>query len=140
MRFPENEPPNLKTLKRALRSGNPNAIITFNTRGVKVPIPVSSPHEDYAAGEVSRQLPSSCPGAWLKGEGIRSRYHSLSYLGRTWGQGDTPRFSDEVVIRNTKDVTSKGGFVSWDVPHSEKGLIPEAFMIQLRKVTPTFSR
>ena len=140
VRFPENEPPNLKTLKAALRTGNPNAIVTFNTRGVKVPIPVSSPHEDYAAGEVSRQLPSSCPGAWLEGEGIRSRYHSLSYLGRTWGQGDKPRFSDEVVIKYTRDVTSKGGFVSWDVPHTEKGLIPEAFMKQLRKVAPTFSR
>ncbi len=131
IRFPENEPPNLKTLEAALRTGNPNAIITFNTRGVKVPIPVSSPHEDYTAGEVSRQLPDSCPGAWIEGEGIRSRYHSLSYLGRTWGQGDKPRFPDELVVKYTKDVISKGGFVSWDVPPTEEGLIPEAFMKQL---------
>ena len=125
--------PNFRSFAAALKAGNPEAIVAFNP-GVMTPVVCHTRHEDYTAGEVSRQLPGVCPGPWIEGEGIRSRYHTLSYLGRTWGQGDKPRFSDEVVIQYTKDILSKGGFVSWDVPPMIDGRIPDAFVKQLKSL------
>ena len=36
-RYPEDEPPNLRTYARALKAGNPDAIVAFN-QGVKAPV------------------------------------------------------------------------------------------------------
>ncbi len=133
IRFPEDEPPNLATFKKAILAGNPDSIVTFNA-GAKGSY-VATAYEDYTPGEVSPRKSSpgpACPGGLVEGKGIRSRFHIMTCLGRSWGQGAKPRFPDEVVIKYTKNVTSQGGFVSWDVPPTEKGLIPEAFMKQLR--------
>jgi len=132
IRFPDDEPPNLRTLRDAILSGNPQAIVTFNT-GVRVPVAVATPYEDYTPGEISKQLPA-CPGAWLEKDGRKSRYHVLTYLGTSWGSGKAPRFSDERAVRFTTDVTSKGGFVSLDVPPQRNGLIPKAFLPQLKLI------
>ena len=129
IRFPENEPPNLKTLKDALLTGNPEAIITFNGgKGVYV----YSMHEDYTAGEISRSLPD-CPGPWIEKDDHRSRYHVLTYLGEKWGRG-TPRFTDEKAGQCAAGITSKGGFVTFDVPPQKNGLIPVAFLPQLKHI------
>ena len=136
IRFPEDEPPNLKTLKNAMLAGNPEAIVTFNGgKGVYV----YSPHEDYTAGEISRKLPD-CPGPWVEEgregqsmDGHRSRFHILTYLGEKWGRGK-PRYSDEQIVEFATGITSKDGFVSFDVPPQKNGLIPEEFMPQLKHI------
>ena len=90
-RFIEDDPPSFATLKAALREGNPDAIVTFNS-GVRVPAVSTTRHDDYIAGEFSRELPD-CPGDWVEKDGHKARYHSLSYLGKTWGQGKAPRLA-----------------------------------------------
>jgi alpha-L-fucosidase len=134
IRFPEGEPPNLKTLKAAMLAGNPDAIVTFNGgKGVYV----YSPHEDYTAGEISRDLPE-CTGPWVEKDDQRSRYHVLTYLGKTWGTG-SPRFTDEKAAEFATSITSKGGFVSFDVPPQKNGLIPDDFLPQLKHIKTSVS-
>ena len=129
VRFPEDEPPNFKTMKDALLAGNPQAIVAFNGgKGVYV----YSKHEDYTAGEISKNLPD-CPGPWVEKDGHRDRYHVLTYLGEKWGRG-SPRFTDDKAAAFAKSITSKGGFVSFDVPPQKNGLIPEAFIPQLKHI------
>ncbi len=121
------EPPNFQSFAAALKAGNPDSIVAFNP-GVLTPVITMTEFEDYTAGEISEIFPI-CPGRWIKG----TQYHILSYLGARWGSGE-PRFVDEFVIGYTKDVNSKGGVVTWDVPILENGLIPQAFIDQLHKL------
>lgn len=130
-RFPEDDPPNFKTFAAALRSGNPDAIVAFNT-GVKVPVIRNTIHEDYTAGEISRALPV-CRSAFLEKDGHKARTHILSFLGEFWCKGE-PRFPEEMAVGYTKHVTSKGGVMTWDVPIQTNGLIPEPFVDQLKAV------
>ncbi len=118
------EPPNFNSFAKALKAGNPNSIVAFNP-GVLVPVISLTEYEDYTAGEISDAFPV-CPGRFVNG----AQYHILSYLGDSWGSGE-PRFPDEFVLGYTKHVNSKGGVVTWDVPISKDGIIPQAFIDQL---------
>lgn len=129
IRFPENEPPNLGTMKAALLAGNPEAIVTFNGgKGIRV----LSKHEDYTAGEISGGFPD-CPGPWVEAGETRLRYHVLTYLGEKWGRGE-PRYDDDAIADFVGEVTSKGGLVSLDVPALDNGRIPQAFIQQLKQI------
>ena len=130
-RFPEGDPPNFQSLAAALRTGNPDAIVAFNT-GVKTPVIRNTIHEDYTAGEISRAFPV-CPGATLDLDGHSVQYHLLSYLGENWGFGG-PRFPDEFVVGYTRHVLEKGGVMTWDVPIMKNGIISEPFINQLKSI------
>jgi len=119
------DPPNFQSFAGALKAGNPDAIVAFNP-GVKAPVISLTEHEDYTAGEISDAFPD-CPGRWVDG----AQYHILSYLGSNWAR-QPARFVDEFVVGYTKDVNAKGGVVTWDVPITEEGSIPEPFVRQLR--------
>ncbi|NLG50749.1 MAG: hypothetical protein GX552_11610 [Chloroflexi bacterium] len=118
------EPPNFASFAAAAKAGNPDSLVAFNP-GVLVPVISHSEHEDYTAGEISDAFPV-CPGRWVDD----AQYHILSYLGERWGKGD-PRFPDEFVIGYTKHVNAHEGVVTWDVPISKGGLIPQPFVRQL---------
>jgi hypothetical protein len=118
------DPPNFESFAASLKAGNPESIIAFNP-GVLTPVISMTEYEDYTAGEISNIFPV-CPGRWVNG----AQYHILSYLGARWGGGE-PRFVDEFVLGYTRDVNSKGGVVTWDVPIREEGLIPQPFVDQL---------
>jgi len=123
------DPPNFESLAAAAKAGNPECIVAFNP-GVKVPVVCHTEFEDYTAGEIAQALPE-CPGPWVERDGHRARYHVLSYLGQSWCKGD-PRFPDELVVGYTKHIIGKGGVITWDVPITEEGLIPQPFVEQLR--------
>lgn len=123
--------PNFRSLAAALKAGNRDALVAFSP-GVVVPVISHTEHEDYTAGEIMEALPE-CPGAWVERNGHKARYHVLSYLGRNWCLGE-PRFPNELVAGYTKHVTSKGGVITWDVPIERSGLIPQAFVDQLRAI------
>ncbi|MBD3184839.1 hypothetical protein GF312_21330 [Candidatus Poribacteria bacterium] len=125
--YRHDDPPNFKSFAYALKVGNPESIIAFNP-GVKTPVITLTEYEDYTAGEISTIFPI-CPNRWLNG----TQYHILSYLGERWGHGE-PRFVDEFVVGYTKDVNSKGGVVTWDVPIDISGLIPQKFIDQLNLI------
>jgi len=132
IRYPENEEPNFKSYAEALRAGNPDALIAFNP-GVLVPVIHYTDHEDFTAGEISDALPE-CPGQFVTADsGHKDLYHILSYLGSFWGRGE-PRFPDEMVSGYTRHITSKGGVITWDVPISKSGLIPEEHINQLKAI------
>ena len=117
-------PPNFKSFAESLKAGNPDSLVAFNP-GVMVPVISHTEYEDYTAGEISDVFPF-CYGRTVKG----AQYQILCYLGNNWG-GGIPRSPDEFVIGYTKQVNFKGGVVTWDVPISAEGLIPEPFIEQL---------
>lgn len=119
--------PNFKSFADALKAGNPDSIVAFNP-GVKTPVISHTEYEDYTAGEISDLFPV-CPGPFVSG----ARYHILSYLGEQWG-GGKPRFSDEFAIGFTKDTCAKGGVVTWDMPISPEGKIPDEFLRQFAAI------
>lgn len=127
------EGPNFATLAAALRAGNPDAIVAFNP-GVRVPVVRHSEHEDYTAGEIADALPLEPPGECVDGwVGGTSQYHVLTYLGQTWGTG-APRFEPAFAAATTRLVNAQGGALTWDVPISAQGSIPDLFLERLAAV------
>lgn len=128
-------PPNFESFAAAAKAGNVESLVAFNP-GVLLPVICYSEFEDYTAGEVSNALPVTGIYAkkpierWLDG----AQYHILSYLGEGWREG-RPRFSDALVIEYTKYITGREGVVTWDVPITAEGRIPESFINQLRALS-----
>ena len=56
--------------------------------------------------------------------------HFLTFLGSYWGVGE-PRFPDDLVIGWTQHTNNYGGTVSFDVPLSDSGIIPDNHFRQL---------
>lgn len=131
------EAPNFGSLAAALKAGNPEGIVAFNP-GVLTPVICHTECEDFTAGEVANALPE-CTGAWVERNGHKARYHILNYLGEFWCKGG-PRFPDELAIGYTKHVMGKGGVITWDVPIQKSGLIPDAFVEQLRRIAAGVGR
>ncbi len=120
--------PNFASVAAAARAGNPNSIVTFNP-GVFPRIMSITPYEDYTAGETNEpdriQFKFAYDGM-IDGKQI----HILSYLGKTWGQGD-PRFTEAQIVKYSLDINKVGGAVTWDVPPMPDGTISKDFMKQL---------
>jgi hypothetical protein len=129
--------PNFASFAAALQAGNPEAIVAFNP-GVCVPVVAHTRHEDYAAGEVNlNQLPQAveqCQGRWLECEGKPVQFHILTFLGTTWCGGDRPQEPNEKIIDYTRRIAARGGAITFDVPIQKDGVIPQAFVDQLRAV------
>ncbi len=121
------DPPNFQSFAAAMKAGNPESIVAFNP-GVYTPVITMTEYEDYTAGEISEEFPV-CPGPTLG----NAQYHILSYLGKTWRSGE-PRFVDEFVLGYTKDLISKGGVMTWDVPFTNTGLVAEPFRKQFKQL------
>jgi len=122
------QPPNFASFAAAARKGNANSIVAFN-RGVVMPVHSESEQEDYTAGEVNEPERARMDGPIMDG----AQWHMLSYLGERWS-GGKPRFSTDDAVKFTKRLVDKGGVVTWDVPHNERGLIEEPFLEQLRAI------
>ena len=129
--------PNFASFARALKAGNPEAIVAFNP-GVRIPVAAHTRFEDYSAGEVNLdQLPKAveaCRGRWLECEGAKVQFQILTFLGTSWCRGDRPQWPDAKVIALTRQIADKGGVVTYDVPIGTRGLIPQPFVEQLRAV------
>jgi alpha-L-fucosidase len=119
------EPPNFESFAAAARAGNPDSLVAFNP-GVNDPIISLTAFEDYTAGEINEPTKVKCPGRWVNGV----QFHMLSYLGPQWAQSP-PRFKNRQVIAITRNIVKKGGVVTWDVPISSAGAIPQPFVDQL---------
>lgn len=131
--------PGYRSFAAALRAGNPQALVAFNT-GVRTPIVSATPFEDYTAGELSSDLPLTLwtrkvdnapapPERFVDG----AQYHQLNHLGTYWGRG-TPRFSDALAAGYSAYVTGFGGAVTWDVPMLPDGAVPDLFRRQLAAI------
>jgi len=91
----------------------------------------------YLVGEVNWRLPVSGVRPWdqkqyYMGPDISGdQLHFLTFLGTFWGLGD-PRFPDELVVGWTKHTNNHGGTISWDIPLTYTGTIPESHFRQLQ--------
>jgi hypothetical protein len=124
----------------AFKSGNPDALIAFNTGPVgwsPEPKKPATHHEDYLAGEVNWRLPVSGVRPWDQKEYYMGpdisggQLHFLTFLGSFWGLGE-PRFPAELVVGWTKHTNNHGGTISWDIPLTYSGIIPENHFKQLQ--------
>ena len=125
--------PNFRSFAEAMKAGNPGSLVAFNP-GVRVPVISHSPYEDYTAGELDSAYPMTAGYTWttpLKRYIDGAQLHVLTFLGDVWG-GGAPRFCDEFVVGATKQLNRHEGVVTWDMPPTREGLIPEAFLRQLR--------
>jgi hypothetical protein len=129
--------PNFASFARALKAGNPDAIVAFNP-GVKVPVISMTRHEDYTAGEINlpqlEKAVEQCPGPWIDCEGRRVQFQILTYLGTTWCRGERPQMPDEKIVALTRRLVAKRAAITFDVPIQKSGLIPQPFVDQLRAI------
>jgi hypothetical protein len=130
--------PNFASFAAAARAGNPDSAIAFNP-GVVYRMLSITPYEDFTAGEIDK--PENVTIRRAADGGIDgTQLHMLSYLGRTWGMGDAPRFATEQAIAFTKKMRDAGGAVTWDVPVQLNGTIAEPFLEQLRAIGKAFRK
>lgn len=139
--FPEDmylfeDEPNFKSLSRSIRAGNPHAVIAYN-KGLEYPFILQCEYDDFTAGEVGENLPLDISNDNSKEEISKvlggRKLHVLSYLGKTWGQGE-PRFPDQLAIGYSKYIIEKGGIITWDIPLNLDGSISECYQKQLEKI------
>ncbi len=132
----------------AYRSGNPHALVSYNTGPIGMTKDLKKPateFEDYLAGETNWHLPVSGFRPWDKkeyylGPNISGdQLHFLTFLGTFWGTGD-PRFPDELVVGWTKHTNNYGGTISWDVPLNDSGIIPEKHFRQLEVLSKEINK
>jgi alpha-L-fucosidase len=129
--------PNFASFARALKAGNPEAIVAFNA-GVKLPVIPYSQYEDYTAGEINlkefAKAVDACPGRWLEYQGHKEQFQILTFLGSTWCRGEQPLLPDETVIATVRQLAAKDGVVTFDVPIQKSGVIPAPFIAQLHAI------
>lgn len=143
-----------KAYTEAFKSGNPEAIVSYNVGPVGINrrqlAPVTE-HEDFLAGECDYFLPTSGyipkglierkifsnfqEANYYQGPNIAGdQLHFLNFLGAWWGTGE-PRYPDGLVISWTKHVIEHSGAVTWDLPLSDDGIIPENYFRQVEALS-----
>lgn len=129
------EPPNFASFAAAARVGNPHAAVSFSP-GVHNPIISLTAEEDFTAGVTEdlaalEVLPSSHVG--------EAQLHVLSFLGPWWGKAGQPRFSRAELRSLSGKVRRVGGAITWDVPLTVAGRLPDNFAALLEEVTTALS-
>jgi hypothetical protein len=112
--------PNFTSLANALKAGNPEALVAFNPGSI-VYLPIESCVQDFTAGELSTHFPKPAPRQTGQ---CGVQYHILTYLGQKWGDNN-PRFSHEELITMTRSYMKSKWVITWEVPISDDGSIPE---------------
>ena len=139
----ELEPDVYRRATEAYKSGNPNALIAYNTLPVgwnRDQLLPATEHEDYLAGECDYFLPTCGTRVfdgkeyYLEANIDGDQLHFLNFLGAWWGTGQ-PRYSDELVLSWTRHINDHGGTVTWDLPVQDDGTISETYMQQLRALS-----
>jgi hypothetical protein len=124
--------PNFASFAWALRAGNQKRILAFNS-GTAKPLERLAAEQDYTAGEFSNKFPAHDVWTKLEAETDGMQTQLLSFLGEYWGRGE-PRFPDGLVSSYTQYLNQRGIAMTWDVPFSETGIIPESFLRQLEGI------
>jgi hypothetical protein len=122
--------PNFRTFAEAMKAGNPDALVAFNT-GVRVHS--HTQYEDYTAGESNDLYTVVSPAAPFDRFMGGAQLHVMTFLGRFWCTGN-PRFPDDLPALYTRHINGFGGVVTWDVPIGRDGTIRDAFWRQLDKI------
>ncbi|GAA0928919.1 MULTISPECIES: ricin-type beta-trefoil lectin domain protein [Streptomyces violaceusniger group] len=120
-----------------LRSGNPNAILSFNA-GYWKPLASVTTQSDFTPGETGTgDWPRPMDGRWVDNRGTQMLRQYFGIAQTTWGPlPDEPMtFSDDGIIGHTLDINRVGGAMTWDVGYDRSnGHISDLAMQQLKKV------
>lgn len=111
---------------KALKSGNPQAVVTFNP-GVRAE-PYSA-YEDYVCGEINEPFFETCQARWMNGR----QWHVLTYVYPFGGATDL-KYCDTEWIDWLKQVVRNGGCAMIDGGSYGSGLLPEKNAAQLKRV------
>ena len=125
------DPPNFASFAAAARAGNRDAAIAFNP-GVVYRMLSLTPYEDFTASEIDKPENLTIRRS-ADGKIDGTQIQMLSYLGQTWGRGE-PRFSADQIVAFSKKVWENGGAVTWDIPVTITGKIPDVFVAQLAAI------
>lgn len=134
------EEPNFHTFASALRAGNPGAAIGFNSGIARADhLDQVSEEEDFSSGELNSYLytPFGRSRSWddvKDGRVGTSQLHLLNFLGTNWGQGNSPRFPDDLTLAWSRYILQNNGALTWDVPTSITGEIPQTFIETLKQI------
>jgi hypothetical protein len=149
--------PDYKSFTEAFKSGNPDAIVAYNTGPVGMnrrQLVPATEHEDFLAGECDYVLPTCAnipeqlgkhfnldgTGNYYQGPNILGdQLHFLNFLGDWWGTGQ-PRFSNALVSSWTKHVNDHGGTVTWDLPLSDDGIIQPNYFKQIKALSKSIKK
>ena len=122
--------PNFRSFAEAMKAGNPNAVVAFNT-GVR--IHCHTEYEDYTAGESNDLYTLVSPSAPFYRFMGGAQLHIMTFMGMFWCTGN-PRFPDGLPALYTRHINSFGGVVTWDVPIRPDGTIRDALWRQLDRI------
>ena len=133
--YRRDEAPNFASLAAALRAGDPDRILAFNSGWIEhTPdrkLAALTPYEDYTAGECDGMLPVCRGRIALAPDGSPKQWHVLTYAGEFWGRGE-PRFPPAFIAGYTEHIDQQGGAITWDVPVENDGSIAEPFVEAFR--------
>ena len=113
-------------LAKALRRGNPDAIIAFNS-GIN--FDKVSPSEDFLAGEANDLFTGKCDSRLKEG----AQWHQLTHLGPGWSDGPPRCSAPELTAYMKNNVLANGGVLTLDVPQ-RRGRIDPAHLSVLNAV------
>ncbi len=132
--------PNFHSFAAALRVGNPDCAVCFNGGIMREDAPrIQTEEEDYTPGEGNsylftpfgrKKITDDLRDAYVD----QAQFHMLNFLGTNWGQGEAPRYPDDLTLAWTNYVLQNQAAVTWDVPTSREGKIPESFITTLSKL------
>ena len=113
-----------------LRSGNPNALVTFKTS--------ATAQSDFTNGETgSSNWPVSTDSRWVDNQGTQEQLQYLSNAQGFWGgqATDPMNYSLDGMVSRTMSVVRVGGAVTWDVGFDrDNGHISDTAMTYLNAV------
>lgn len=128
----------------AARAGNPESLTAFNDGSFCINnVKPVTPLEDYHPGEVHELVdgqiklghdpdsPLYLPTERFI-EGVQ--WHALVPVDSSFDGGDPKRYSDEELAGFLRACRSVGGAVTWNLPISDGGLIPEESIKQVARV------
>ena len=127
--------PNFTSFAAAARAGNSSSVVAFNP-GVIGRLLSITPEEDYTAGEINepdKVLIRRVSNGKIDG----ALPHVLTYLGKTWGMGDS-RFETSEVLAWSSKIAGQGAAITLDVPIQKTGLISQPYLDELRAVGRQF--
>ncbi|WP_309115205.1 discoidin domain-containing protein [Saccharothrix sp.] len=120
-----------------LRSGNPNALLSFNA-GFNVPLTSLTTQSDFTPGETGvNNWPRPTNGRWVDNRGTQMQLQYLGVAQSDWGYPpDTPMsYSADRLVELTTGALRVGGAVTWDVGYKrENGHISDPAMAQFKQL------
>jgi len=116
---------------RALKHGNPNALVSFNVGLHQPGVPlVDWKASDFTSGEIKDPFVESCESAR---NAAGQQEQRLTYIGHYWRKPDC-RFTTEQWVPWVREFTSHGGAVTFDMAPTPNGTVTHRQAKQFQEI------